>query len=67
MTYHGLLYEPRRYPDVKDPSPVFDGERWHPFGTGCGVPAGAEILHSTAPAQKAIDQREDLAGLARPA
>jgi hypothetical protein len=49
LAYHGLLYEPRRYPDVKDPSPVFDGTRWHLFGTGCGVPGGAEILHCTAP------------------
>lgn len=46
---HGLLYEPQRYPDVKDPSPVFDGRRWHLFGTGCGIPAGVEILHCTAP------------------
>lgn len=58
VTYHGLLYEPRRYPDVKDPSPVFDGERWHLFGTGCGVPAGAEILHSTAPALGGPRQEE---------
>ena len=50
VTYHGVLYEPERYPDVKDPSPVFDGERWHVFGTGCGIPGGCEILHSTAPA-----------------
>lgn len=50
LTYHGLLYEPRRYPDVKDPSPVFDGVRWHLFGTGCRRTGGAEILHSTAPA-----------------
>lgn len=50
IAYHGVLYEPRRYPDIKDPSPVFDGSRWHLFGTGCGLPGGAEILHSTAPA-----------------
>jgi hypothetical protein len=50
ITYHGLLYEPRRYPDVKDPSLVFDGHQWHLFGTGCGLPGGAEIFHSTAPA-----------------
>jgi hypothetical protein len=50
ITYHGALYEPRRYPDVKDPSPVFDGTRWHLFGTGCGLPGGAQILHCTAPA-----------------
>lgn len=50
LTYHGVLYEPRRYPDVKDPSPVFDGIQWHLFGSGCGLPGGVEILHSTAPA-----------------
>lgn len=50
VTYHGLLYTPQRYPDVKDPSPVFDGARWHLFGTGCGLPGGAEVLHVTAPA-----------------
>jgi hypothetical protein len=49
VTRHGLLYEPVRYPDVKDPSPVFDGRLWHLFGTGCGLPGGAEILHLTAP------------------
>jgi hypothetical protein len=43
------LYEPSRYPDVKDPSPVFDGEQWHLFGTGCGLQSGLEILHSTSP------------------
>lgn len=50
LTYHGALYEPVRYPDVKDPSPVFDGARWHLFGTGCRLPGGAEIMHCTAPA-----------------
>jgi hypothetical protein len=42
------LYESARYPDVKDPSPVFDGARWHLFGTGCGLDKGLEILHATA-------------------
>lgn len=50
VTYRGLLYEPRRYPDVKDPCAVFDGTLWHVFGTGCGRPGGAEIFHVTAPA-----------------
>lgn len=49
ITYHGPVYEPRRYPDIKDPAIVFDGRRWHLFGTGCGLPQGAEVLHSTAP------------------
>jgi len=50
ITYHGLLYEPRRYPDVKDPTVVFDGTRWHLFGSGCGSASGLEVLHATAPA-----------------
>ena len=58
VAYHGVLYEPHRYPDVKDPSPVFDGARWHLFGTGCGLPTGAEILHSTAPAMRGPWQEE---------
>jgi len=45
----GVLYEPRRYPDVKDPCVVFDGSTWHLFGTGCGIDTGLEILHCTAP------------------
>ena len=49
VAYHGPLYEPRMYPDVKDPSPVFDGGQWHLFGTGCGLPTGPEIMHATAP------------------
>jgi hypothetical protein len=50
VTYGGLLYEPRQYPDIKDPCAVFDGTRWHVFGTGCGLPGGAQIFHATAPA-----------------
>ena len=45
----GVLYEPARYPDVKDPCPVFDGRQWHLFGTGCGVPHGVEVMHSIGP------------------
>lgn len=45
----GVVYEPRLYPDVKDPCIVFDGSTWHLFGTGCGAPLGLEILHCTAP------------------
>ena len=46
----GVLNESSLYPDVKDPSPVFDGTGWHLFGTGCGLAGGSEILHSTASA-----------------
>jgi hypothetical protein len=68
VTYHGRLYEPTLYPDVKDPSVVFDGERWHLFGTGCRPGGGAEVLHCTArsltgpwreepaPAMRGVDQ-----------
>jgi hypothetical protein len=45
----GPLYEPTRYPDVKDPCVLHDGRTWHLFGTGCGLPTGLEILHCTAP------------------
>jgi hypothetical protein len=50
VTYRGPLLHSRRYPDVKDPSLTFDGERWHLFATGCGMPGGLEIFHATAPA-----------------
>lgn len=46
----GRLYDSARYPDVKDPSVVFDGEQWHVFATGCGLPSGLEVAHATAPA-----------------
>lgn len=48
LTALGTLYEPRRYPDVKDPSQVFDGTCWHIFGTGCGLAHGLDIAHATA-------------------
>ena len=50
VRHHGALYEPRRHPEVKDPAVVFDGVRWHLFGSGCGLASGLEILHATAPA-----------------
>ena len=59
VTYHGLLYEPRRYPDVKDPCAVFDGARWHLFGTGCGLVGGGEIFHCTAPSLGGPWREED--------
>lgn len=49
VAHRGLLYEPLAYPDVKDPCAVFDGTRWHVFGTGCGLTGGAQIFHVTAP------------------
>jgi hypothetical protein len=44
------LLEPRSVRDTKDPCPVFDGERWHLFGSAGSV-IGEEwlIFHATAP------------------
>jgi len=50
IAHRGVLYTPERHPALKDPSPVFDGERWHLFATGCGLPHGLEVAHATAPA-----------------
>ncbi len=38
----------RRYLETKDPCPVFDGRRWHLFGTGVTKPHTFEVLHATA-------------------
>ena len=38
----------RRYLETKDPCPVFDGRRWHLFGTGVTRPHTFEVLHATA-------------------
>jgi hypothetical protein len=48
ITYRGVLHTPSRHEALKDPSPVFDGRRWHLFATGCGLPGGLEIAHATA-------------------
>jgi hypothetical protein len=40
----------RAYLETKDPCPVFDGRRWHLFGTGVTKPDTFEVLHATADA-----------------
>jgi hypothetical protein len=44
------LLVPRTVRDTKDPCPVFDGERWHLFGSsGSTVTEQWRIFHATAP------------------
>lgn len=38
----------RRYLELKDPCPVFDGRQWHLFGTGVTAPHAFEVFHATA-------------------
>jgi hypothetical protein len=47
----GPLYTDSQFKDIKDPCPVFDGEKWHIFGSGGSViEEHWKILHATAPA-----------------
>jgi len=52
----GPLWIDSQYRDTKDPCPVFDGKRWHVFGSGGAIGGGIEeqevwsILHASAPA-----------------
>jgi hypothetical protein len=44
------LFNPQSVDDLKDPCPVFDGQRWHIFGSSGTVTSEAwSILHATAP------------------
>ena len=44
------LFQPQSVEDLKDPCPVFDGERWHLFGSSGAVKSETwSILHATAP------------------
>jgi hypothetical protein len=43
-----LRFDQRRYLAVKDPCPVYDGRRWHLFGTGITAPHEFELLHALA-------------------
>lgn len=43
-----LVLKGRDYLEVKDPCPVFDGSRWHLFGTGVTAPHTFEVLHAVA-------------------
>ena len=45
----GPLFATKHFKDVKDPCPVFDGTRWHKFGSGGDVSNETwRILHATA-------------------
>jgi hypothetical protein len=44
------LFDPVALDDVKDPCPVFDGQKWHVFGSGGTVTTETwKIFHATAP------------------
>jgi hypothetical protein len=46
----GPLYEDPKYKDLKDPCPVFDGSKWHIYGSGGNVRTEVwQILHATSP------------------
>lgn len=53
FTRRPLAFPAGHYLEVKDPCPVYDGRRWHLFGTGVTGPHRFEVLHATA---------DDLAG-----
>jgi hypothetical protein len=68
------VFQPVGLDDVKDPCPVFDGTRWHVFGSGGTVTTETwKIFHATAPAlegpwtqEPLIDPRLDGSGVAAP-
>lgn len=46
----GPLFEDPRYKDLKDPCPVFDGRKWHIFGSAGSVRTETwQILHAISP------------------
>ncbi|MFN3844897.1 MAG: hypothetical protein ACK4RZ_03610 [Paracoccaceae bacterium] len=65
---------PEGFDDVKDPCPVFDGERWHMFGSAGTVTTETwKIFHATAPTidgpwtqHRQIDLSLDGSGVAAP-
>ncbi|HAO64954.1 TPA: hypothetical protein DCQ44_03170 [Candidatus Taylorbacteria bacterium] len=49
FTGRGPLFNSLQYIDAKDPCPVFDGQKWHVFGSGSSsVGEMSEIIHATA-------------------
>jgi hypothetical protein len=68
------VFQPDGLDDLKDPCPVFDGERWHMFGSGGTVSTETwKIFHATAPALEGpwtqhamIDPCLDGSGIAAP-
>lgn len=50
MNRRGPLMETSVFDDTKDPCPVYDGEKWHIFGSGGSSKIEKwQILHATAP------------------
>jgi len=45
-----LALDPGQFRELKDPSPVYDGTRWHLFATAISDERGFQVLHATAPA-----------------
>jgi hypothetical protein len=55
------LFQPQDLDDVKDPCPVWDGARWHLFGSGGTVTSETwRVFHATAPALAGPWQQEPL-------
>lgn len=55
------LFQPQGLDDVKDPCPVWDGTRWHIFGSGGTVTSETWLVyHATAPALEGPWQQEPL-------
>ncbi len=61
----GLLLESHRYRDIKDPCPVFDGEKWHIYGSGGDSTKEIwNICHATAKSINGPWQEQESAKLA---
>jgi hypothetical protein len=58
------LFQPEGMDDVKDPCPIFDGRRWHLFGSGGTVTTETwKIYHATSPALEGPWTQEPLISL----
>ena len=58
------LFQPDGLDDIKDPCPVWDGTRWHIFGSGGTVTTETWLVyHATAPALEGPWQQEPLIAL----
>lgn len=44
-----LRFDGSSYVELKDPCPVYDGHRWHLFGTAVTGPHRFELMHATGP------------------
>ncbi len=55
------LFQPLAVEDVKDPCPVFDGQRWHMYGSGGTVTSETwKVFHATALALEGPWYQEEL-------